>query len=130
MDRRNFLRALMGVVAAPAVTYVLPPIGGWRNINGVYRTGLVGDTAYFEFHDAQAIENFKIGPGMLHIGNNIHIPIQSLTMESKVKEIKSAYRGATRAYYPGIGILKGSFKWSEASPEAIKKLVDTANYFQ
>jgi hypothetical protein len=41
MDRRGFLRLLGGAavtaVAAPAVTHVLPPLGGWRQEqNGLY----------------------------------------------------------------------------------------------
>jgi hypothetical protein len=31
MNRRNFLRLLAGAAAAPAVTYFLPPIGGWKS---------------------------------------------------------------------------------------------------
>lgn len=31
MDRRRFLKILAGAAAAPAVTYFLPPIGGWRS---------------------------------------------------------------------------------------------------
>ena len=97
MDRRNFLRMLAGVAVAPAVTYILPPIGGWKNINGVYRHGAVGDVAYFEFRDAAALESFKLGPGYLHIGDNIRLPVQDIRVDINVKSIRSAYRGAVRA---------------------------------
>jgi hypothetical protein len=30
MDRRSFLRSLVGLVVAPRIAYVLPPPGGWQ----------------------------------------------------------------------------------------------------
>jgi hypothetical protein len=37
MDRRAFIQKMLGIAAASTVTYVLPPIGGWRKTeSGLY----------------------------------------------------------------------------------------------
>jgi hypothetical protein len=51
MDRRGFLRLLGGAavtaVAAPAVIYVLPPLGGWRaSSNGLYASNGYGNSMW------------------------------------------------------------------------------------
>jgi hypothetical protein len=44
MDRRGFLRLLGGAAVASATTYVLPPLGGWRQ--GLYASNGHGNSMW------------------------------------------------------------------------------------
>jgi hypothetical protein len=47
MDRRGFLRLLGGAAVASATTYVLPPLGGWRQgQSGLYASNGHGNSMW------------------------------------------------------------------------------------